>query len=303
MYVPPRIQVVPLPDYQVAFLANGVERLRWHFGRHYPRPFLYPVLDPHGVPITRMGHPAAPNHDHHRSVWFGHANVGGVNFWADGVGSQQVRQLAWVHYQDGQNTGLAFVRLGWFDAHNAELLRQDLIIACTDVGNGETLVELQSEFRCPGTELVLGKTNFGFLGVRVAAGVSALFGGGALRASDGTAGEKSIFGKRYPWIDYSGYPRGYLASGISYFDHPDNPRHPTAWHVRDDGWMCASLCMNGPLVVRKDAPLRLRYALYVHAGIYPKERIATEWERFASMGAWINVGRRGPYRTWLERAR
>ena len=34
----PRCQLLPLPDHQVSFQVDGVERLRWHFGPAYPRP-------------------------------------------------------------------------------------------------------------------------------------------------------------------------------------------------------------------------------------------------------------------------
>ena len=78
-----RCQVVPLPDHQVSIQVDGAERLRWHHGPSYPRPFFYPLLGPSGSPLTRMGHPGAPDHDHHRSIWFAHARVLGIDFWSD----------------------------------------------------------------------------------------------------------------------------------------------------------------------------------------------------------------------------
>ena len=78
----PRCQIVPLPDFQASFRIAGRERLRWHFNPHYPRPFFYPFIGPSGESLTRMGHPGAPNHDHHRSIWFAHAVAGGEDFWS-----------------------------------------------------------------------------------------------------------------------------------------------------------------------------------------------------------------------------
>ena len=54
--------------------------------------------------------------------------------------------------------------------------------------------------------------------------------------------------------------------GITYFDHPDNPRFPTRWHVREDGWMGASLCFDEPIVTTQSEPLFVRYRLHAHAG-------------------------------------
>src|SRR5262245_30435114 len=121
----PRIQLIPLPEEQVSFQVAGRERLRWHFGRRYPRPFFYPLIGPHGESVTRMGHPAAPDHEHHRSLWFGHHDVAGLGFWNDQSGPQQIRQEEWVHYQDGDDEAGMVVRLGWFDAHGVRLLRQE----------------------------------------------------------------------------------------------------------------------------------------------------------------------------------
>jgi hypothetical protein len=69
----PRCCALALPDHQVSLQIDGIERLRWHFGPSYPRPFFYPLVGPSGASLTRIGHPGAPNHDHHRSVWFAHA--------------------------------------------------------------------------------------------------------------------------------------------------------------------------------------------------------------------------------------
>ncbi|MFP6902652.1 MAG: DUF6807 family protein, partial [Verrucomicrobiia bacterium] len=62
----PLCQIVPLPDNQASLQIDGVERTRWHFDAKYPRPFFYPFNGPSGETLTRMGHPGAPNHDHHR---------------------------------------------------------------------------------------------------------------------------------------------------------------------------------------------------------------------------------------------
>ena len=60
-----------------------------------------------------------------------------------------------------------------------------------------------------------------------------------------------------------------------------NPGYPSRWHVREDGWMGASSCMDGPLEVRRAAPLRLRFLLHVHAGAVDPPRA----EEFAAQFA------------------
>jgi hypothetical protein len=73
-------------------------------------------------------------------------------------------------------------------------------------------------------------------------------------------------------VDYSGTQPGDFKEGITFFDHPSNPGHPTAWHVREDGWVGASACFAGPRTTTQMEPLTLRYLLHAHRGpLDPKQ--------------------------------
>jgi hypothetical protein len=97
-----------------------------------------------------------------------------------------------------------------------------------------------------------------------------------LTGSDSQQKEANLFGKPNTWMDYSGPTRwgSEQIEGITYIDHPKNPGQPTGWHVRDDGWMCASPCMNAAITLTKDTPLALRYLLYSHRGAVEPSRVA-----------------------------
>jgi hypothetical protein len=179
-----------------------------------------------------------------------------------------VHQKQWLAYQDGEEEAVLAVRLSWFDGHDPkELLEQDLFAAILPGPNGETFLEIQTMFRPSAETLEFGKTNFGFFAVRVAKAISAFFGGGTLTSSNRTTGEPAIFGKTAAWVDYSGEQPGGHKEGITYFDHPTNPGHPSAWHVREDGWMAASVCFGGPRTTTRKEPLTLRYLLHAHRGM------------------------------------
>ena len=265
----PRCQIVPLDRHQVSFQIDEREVLRWNAGDDYPRPFFFPVIAPSGAMLTRMGHPGAPDHDHHQSIWFAHHKVLGIDFWGNASGAV-IRQLQWLAYDDGEDACRMAVELGWFDGHDpAPLLRQQLICEVKPTSERhEFTIELQSRFEPMSESLEFEKTNFGFLAIRVAKSVSATFGGGVLRGSEGTETEKQLFEQPARWIDYSG-PTNRDATqveGISCFDHPSNPGQPTGWHVRDDGWLCASPTMKASIVTKKDSPLLLRYLLHINSG-------------------------------------
>ena len=286
----PHCRVVPLPDDQVSFTIGGQEVTRWHFGRRYPRPFFYPLIGPSGQPLTRIGHPGAPNHDHHRSIWFAHQKVLGIDFWSDQT-EARIRQLGWMAYQDGDDRAVMAVRLGWFDGHDPRpLLEQEVVAAVRPAAPTKTIAspypevifDLQSRLMSTSATLELGQTNFGLLAVRVAASISEYFGGGRLTSSEGDQGEKDIFGKPARWMNKTGpvpgvRPATLDTNGSTYFDPPSNPGFPAGWHVREDGWMEASLTMNGPLELRREAPLTVRYRLLGHAGPADRER----WDKVA----------------------
>ena len=289
-YTPPRVEVLPLADHQASLRHAGREVTRWHFGKKYPRPFFFPVNGPAGKSLTRMGHPGAPNHDHHRSVWLAHHDVAGVDFWSDRSGAA-IRQKHWYAYEDGDDEAVMAVALGWYDAEGREVMSQDLIAVLRPLPDGEATLEIQTTFRPAGDakSVTLGKTNFGFLAVRVAKPLSVHFGGGKITNSEGQRGEAEIFGKPARWMDYSGpitfgigEDRRTVTEGITYFDHPENPRYPARWHVREDGWMGASFCRDEGYTITAEQPLTLRYLLHVHRGAYDAERAQRMHKEFST---------------------
>lgn len=283
----PRCQIIPLPDHQVSFQIDGQDRLRWHFGPSYPRPFFYPLVGPSGDSLTRMGHPGAANHDHHRSVWFAHHDVQGVDFWSDNTAAR-IRQKHWRCYGDGDDEAVMGALLGWYGGEDGrELMEQEVIAAVRPGDDGETLVELQGTFRPKADVVELGKTNFGFLAVRVAKHISAYFGGGELTSSEDARGEPQIFEQSARWMDYTGPSASRGSEGITYFDHPANLGYPSHWHVREDGWMGASLCMHGPRVTTSEQPLTLRYLLHAHGGDIEAERANHIADKFAKTKGFV----------------
>lgn len=293
----PRCQTRPLPDDQVAFGIDGRERLRWHAGRAAPRPFLYPLIGPSGLSLTRMGHPGAPNHDHHRSIWFAHQQVLGIDFWSDG-GLPRIRQHHWLAYEDGDEQAAMAVELGWYDGHDPQpLLTQQLIVAIQPGSDEEVFVEIQTTFVPTADSLELQQTNFGLLAVRVAKEISAVFGDGILSGPGGLQTESQLFGKAWPWVDYSGSIDRGVREGITYFDHPSNGRFPNKWHVRDDGWMGVSVCRDAPMLLMRGEPKTFRYLLHAHRGEADPIRADQIAEAFHRRAALVVMADRRPHRT------
>ena len=294
-YVPDRCEIVPLAEHQVSMRIDGIERTRWHFGGQYPRPFFYPLNGPSGETLTRMGHPGAQNHDHHRSVWFAHHKVNGIDFWSDNTAAR-VRQTHWYRYRDGDREAVMACHLSWQDGDGTELMQQDVVVALRPEGIKEHALEFQLTFR-PGkgrASVRLEQTNFGVLAVRVRKSLSAYFGGGRLTGDGDATGEPNLHEQRSRWMDYSGpvpvgsgAGRKVVEEGITYFDHPDNPSYPTFWHVRDDGWMGASPGMKTTIEITSEQPFTLRYLLHAHTGPLDQQRAEKIATAFAGRGGFV----------------
>jgi len=297
----PRCEIIPLPNRRARFQIDGSPVTTWHFHHDAPRPFFYPVLGPEQTELTRMGHPGAPNHDHNRSVWFAHHKVLGIDFWSDRT-TAVIRQVRWLAYEDGDEEARMGVELEWRDGHEPRpLLKQTLLVAVIPDERGQWSLELQSHLIPTSNLLELGRTNFGLLAVRVARSISVRFGGGALQDSEGRVGERAMFGRRAEWVDYSGSARSGESQvgrrvGISVMDHPSNPTHPCHWHVREDGWMGASLCYADAIELTPAKPLKLRYQLWMHDGGCEPEAIGRRYSAFAASSPMQLVTRPAPHR-------
>jgi hypothetical protein len=120
----PRLQVLPLPEDQAAFVRDDTELARYHFGPGLRRPFIFPVVGPSGRSLTRMGHPHEPfSHSHHNSFWVAHNSVNGISFWDDHGKGRIVTQKI-VDYEDKGETSWVTASNVWIDEsdHNKAVM-------------------------------------------------------------------------------------------------------------------------------------------------------------------------------------
>jgi len=66
-------------------------------------------------------------------------------------------------------------------------------------------------------------------------------------------------------------------------NHPMNPQNPTAFHVRNDGWMGCCLSLDTPVEVTEEKKLRVRYGLWVHDGVSTQAQSEAHWQRFTEL--------------------
>src|SRR5665213_2170300 len=67
--------------------VNGKLVTKYHY-ENTPRPYFYPLLGPDDLPMTRRWPMEATtneehDHPHHRSLWYAHSSVNGLDFWSE----------------------------------------------------------------------------------------------------------------------------------------------------------------------------------------------------------------------------
>jgi len=113
--------------------------------------------------------------------------------------------------------------------------------------------------------------------------------GGKITNAEGLT-DDAAWGKRSPWVDYSGIIDGQNC-GVAIMNHPTSERFPTYWHVRTYGLFAANPFgvrdftkdpkQNGALTVKNGDSITFKYRLYFHNGNTEEAEIAQNYESYA----------------------
>lgn len=264
------------------------------------KPYLHPLTSASGKIVTRhwpmeQGVAGEPkDHPHHRGLWFNHGDVNGIDFWGsdpalknDKKARIAVKQITTV--KSGKKKGTISGTFEWQNLDGSPLLTEDRVMtfyAEPDIRTIDFDIKLTAN-----APVKFGDTKEGSFGLRLAAPLQESKTGKMVNA-EGAVGEKAVWGKRSPWVDYYGMLDGEQL-GIAIFDHPGNPRHPTYWHSRAYGLFAANIfglhdfyndkSKDGSLELPKGGTLRFRYRVIIHPGDATAAHIADAYKKYAAM--------------------
>ncbi len=275
------------------------------------RPYLYPVLATDGTPLTRdfpMKQTAGEDqdHPHHRSLWFAHSDVNGVDFWnQDNVGSPRPKGKivhdALLETASGA-VGVLRARANWISPDGKTFCTDETTIRFGTSGADRT-IDFEVTLRAPADAPVqLNDNKDGVLALRLATWLNLPRPPNSNRRFTGGVGklvtakgdrDGAAWGKRAPWADFNAVREG-KTYGVAIFDHPQNLRHPTWWHARDYGLFAANplghhdfeprtTAVNAGLhTIPAGGSLTLRYRVLLHSGDEQEAKLA---ERHAAWAA------------------
>jgi hypothetical protein len=282
---------------KVSVFVNGNLFTEYIF-TNTPRPFLYPVIGPGGLKLTRdwpIVESSFEEHDHphHKSLWFAHGDVNGVDFWTDGPNKGKIVHDSFILLQSGSSVGIIHAKNNWISPRGEIILIEDRLMKFHG-DNKARFIDFEITLRPAASDVVLGDTKEGTMAIRIAESMrlrtKSGLGKGHIVNSSGVKDDLA-WGKRADWCDYYG-PVGSNIVGIAIFDHPKNPRHPTWWHVRDYGLFAANpFGMHdfekappnaGNLKIKSGESVTFRYRFYFHNGNTDEAEVAKYYEQYTN---------------------
>jgi sugar phosphate isomerase/epimerase len=287
------VKITELPD-KVKVEINGQLFTEYNF-KDVPLPYFYPVIGPTGVNITRHwpmkeAQDEPRDHPHHRSLWFTHGAVNGVDFWTGGAQAGKIVHDKLIKVSSGRDVGIVQSQNKWVASGGK--------VICTDTRTYRfyqrpdcQMMDFEVTIHASDGDVTFGDTKEGSMAIRLAPTlqVEGKVAKGHIVNGEGQR-DGDAWGKRAAWCDYYG-PLDGQAVGVAIFDHPQNPRHPTWWHVRTYGLFAANPFGvhdfekkpdgTGNLTVKAGDSVTFRYRFYFHKGDCEQAKVAELYQEYA----------------------
>jgi hypothetical protein len=289
------VQITQLAD-RLRVEING-QLFTEYLYKDVPRPYCYPLIGPGGAAMTRdwpMKNTLGEEHDHphHRSLWFAHGSINGYDFWSEEKAFGKTVHDNFLEVKSGAKAGVIRERNKWVAADGTVVCIDERTLRFYNPGlTSERLMDFEITLIASNGALTFGDTKEGTMAVRLAETMrlQGKVGKGHIVNSAGVR-DGQTWGKRADWCDYYGPVEGKTV-GLAIFDHPQNPRHPTWWHVRDYGLFAANPFGQhdfeslpdktaGNLVVPAGKSVTFRYRFYLHEGDDQQAKVAERYQQY-----------------------
>ncbi len=219
-------------------------------------PGFYPLISPGGHPLTRR-YPIEPagefekkDHPHHRSVWFTHGTVNGVDFWLD-RGKDDPGKIVMTDAAVDDHDGVTRLRTeDQWQGPDGKVVLTDQRDFTFDLIDGRVLIGMRFLLQAGDEPVNFGDDKEGTLGVRVGGLMKVDAKAGGTAVNDQGLVDGAAWSKPAAWVDYSGPTTrldgsqpdvaGAPVAGITMMYHPGNAIQPCRWHVREYGLFAAN---------------------------------------------------------------
>ncbi len=273
-----------------------------------PHVYFYPLIGPGGAKMTRdwpMKNTPGEEHDHphHRSLWFAHGAVNGIDFWGEVASYTNAKEQhnpgqivhdKFLEVKGGDKEGVIRDQLKWVAPDGSVPLTSVQTFRVYERPENERLFDFEVALTAGDKDVVMGDTKEGSMALRIAEsmrqkGPKNAPGNGHMLDSGGDR-DGDVWGKHANWVDYWGPVDG-KTLGIAFFENPANPRHPTRWHARDYGLFAANpFCEHdmdktkapgeGDFKIPAGQSVTFRYRLLIHQGDAEQAHVADRYAEY-----------------------
>jgi hypothetical protein len=231
------------------------------------------------------------DHPHHRSLWFTHGEVNGQDFWGEGSNSGKIIHDRFLKVSSGPDVGVIQSANKWV-AKSGEVVCMDTRThKFYNTADGQ-IMDFEVTIHASNGKVTLGDTKEGSMAIRLTSTMrlKGEVGKGHIINSEGMT-DDATWGKRAKWCDYYGPVEGQTV-GVAIFDHPDNCKHPTWWHVRNYGLFAANPFGVhdferkdkgvGDIIIPAGESLTFKYRFYFHKGDEKEGTVAEHYREYAA---------------------
>lgn len=279
------------------------------FGSDAPHVYYWPLIGPGGAQMTRhwpMEDVPGEDHDHphHRSMWFSHGLVNGVDFWGEDISYKgkpkfpvgKIVHDKIVSAKGGEDSGEVTTAQKWITPDGEVPLTSVQTLKVYQRPDSERLFDFEVTLTAGAKDVVLGDTKEGSFGIRIAESMRMTKpgkkpGDGHILNSEGLKDDK-VWGQKAKWVEMSG-PIDGKTFGIAIFEKPSNPRYPTRWHARDYGLFAANpFCEHemdkstpehaGDFKLEAGKSVTLKYRVWIHQNAGDAAKLEEQFKAYSA---------------------
>jgi len=254
---------------------------QYYFGDKTPKPYLGPLFGEYGEQITRLNF-NEKEHVHHRSLWFSHGSVNGVDTWNEPVGKHGYILNNAIEDVISADCWTSFtVKNTWTDHDKKPLCDDTTTLRFYNTPASGCIFDATITLTAAYGDVTLGVTKeAGPIAVRMNYNLT-VPNTGRFENGAGGVNEDEVWMKRAPWCDYYGQEEGRTV-GVAILDNPDNTRYPTWWHSRNYGLMAPNyFYKGGDMLIPEGSSETFRFRIYTHSGNSAEARVNDRFVDFA----------------------
>jgi hypothetical protein len=253
--------------------------MTFHHSSAYPKPVINPILTPGGANMLRapMATYGGGEHPWQRGLTLMQGAINGVDCWNEqdqpGFGHTVQDTIKIGH---GPLSMVTATTNTWYEQEKP-LMTDRRCYRLFDSSREAVVLDVTLMLEASQGPVTIGATKEGgFLCIRVNPTMNAA-DGGTMGNAYGATDETGCWSKPAHWMDYYGPVEDEVA-GFAVFDHPDNFRYPTTWHVRGYGLFAPNCWMfKDDHHLSAGETMTFRWRVVIHTGDTQQADIANRF--------------------------